>query len=181
VRYLVTWAPSSEPALEHAKWRRVADLPGHQVYENRSALPRFYLVGRVRPVRSKQEALARLASPEFDPRREAVVEGEAPPGLAGDFSGSVRVLAYAPRRVVLETEASAPAFLVTSESYYPGWRARLDGRPARLRLTNVAFRGLETPAGRHRIEMRFQPVLFWCGLAFSALAAAGLAAAWRRG
>jgi len=181
VRYLVTWAPSSEPALEHAKWRRVADLPGHQVYENRSALPRFYLVGRVRPVRSKQEALARLASPEFDPRREAVVEGEAPPGLAGDFSGSVRVLAYAPRRVVLETEASAPAFLVTSESYYPGWRARLDGRPARLRLTNVAFRGLETPAGRHRIEMRFQPVLFWCGLALSVLAAAGLAAAWRRG
>jgi len=58
---------------------------------------------------------------------------------------------------MLESHSPAPAFLVTSEAYYPGWRAFVDGRPERLALTNVAFRGLPVPAGRHRVEMRFEP------------------------
>jgi len=56
--------------------------------------------------------------------------------------GSVRVIEYTARSVMLESHSPAPAFLVTSEAYYPGWRAFVDGRPERLALTNVAFRGL---------------------------------------
>jgi len=63
---------------------------------------------------------------------------------------------------------------VTSESNYPGWRAYLDGRKQRIFLTNVAFRGLPVPAGRHQIEMRFSPAIRWRGAAVSAVALCGL-------
>ena len=75
------------------------------------------------------------------------------------------------RTVMLETDAPHAAFLVTSEAYYPGWRARIDDREQPLVLTNAAFRGFEIPAGRHHIEMRFSPRIIWYG---SAITFAGL-------
>ena len=81
----------------------------------------------------------------------------------------MRVLRYRAREVEVETDAAAPAFLVTSEVYYPGWRAWVDQTEQPLVLTNGAFRGLPVPAGRHRIRMRFAPRILWCGLAVSVL------------
>jgi len=79
------------------------------------------------------------------------------------------VLRYAAHEVELEVDGSAPAFLVTSEVHYPGWRAWVDGREQPLVLTNGAFRGLPVPAGRHQVRMRFAPRILWCGLLVCAL------------
>lgn len=181
VRYLICWASTNEPVLRHPKWVHAADLPGHQVYENRRVLPRFFMVGRVRRAFGEREALAILQSPRFDPAREAVVEGRVAEITGPGVLGRVRVLSYGLREILLEIEAPGPAFLVTSESYYPGWRVWVDSRPVELTLTNVAFRGLAVPAGRHRIRMRFEPVIFWYGLALTVLGTVALAAALRPG
>ncbi len=159
VRYLVSWERSLAPVLEGGKFRQVAEVDNHRVYENSGALPRFFLVDDVRSAGNREEAVAALRSPAFDPRRQAIVEGLPGWGRAAvpHSFPPVRVLRYGLRRVALETESAAPAFLVTSETYYPGWRAWLDGVPRPLYLTNVAFRGLPVPAGRHRVEMYFSP------------------------
>jgi uncharacterized membrane protein YfhO len=97
---------------------------------------------------------------------------------AAPHSGVVRVVSYQPTEVRLETESAMPAFLVAAESYYPGWRASIDGRPTRLYAADAGFRGIRIPAGRHAVEMRFIPgTLYWAaGMSFLAL----LAAAWRK-
>jgi hypothetical protein len=165
VRYLLTYAPDKAPRIQHPKFRLAANLPGHQAYENLAVLPRFFLVGETRRAGSLDEALEMLRSPGFDPRRVAVVEGAGPLAGAG---GSVRVEHYSAGRLALETEGAAPSFLVTSETWYPGWRAAIDGREQPLVMTNGAFRGLALPAGRHRVEMRFAPAILWWGAALSA-------------
>ncbi len=137
----------------------VAELPGTFVYQNPGVLPRFFLVNRVRRAAGMDEALAILRSRDFDARAEAVVEG-AMGGTLNDGSGpvpAVRVLDYSPRALAIETDSLAPAFLVTSETAYPGWRAWIDGREIAPVLTNVAFRGLPVPAGKHVVKMRFDP------------------------
>ena len=53
-----------------------------------------------------------------------------------------------------------PGFLVSSETYHPGWRAVIDGNAASMVLTNHAFRGMYVPAGNHRVEMRYYPTGF---------------------
>lgn len=181
VRYLVTYAPTAEDAVQHPNWRRAADLPGHQVYENLRVLPRFFLVDRVRAARDEKEALALLGSREFDPAREAVVEGGAGRELASGALKRVRVLKYEDREVILETEAGGEALLVSSESWYPGWRAWVDGRPVELVLVNAAFRGLWVPAGRRVVRMRFEPAIFWWGVVVSGLGWAAWIVAVRRG
>jgi hypothetical protein len=165
VRYLLTYAPDAALRIQHPKFRLAANLPGHQAYENLAVLPRFFLVGETRRAGSPGEAIEMLRSPGFDPRRVAVVEGVE--ALAG-AAGSVRVEYYSAGGLALETEAAAPSFLVTSETWYPGWRATVDGREQPLVMTNGAFRGLPLPPGRHRVEMRFAPAILWWGAALSA-------------
>jgi hypothetical protein len=160
VRYLISRVPLATPgALIYRE-----DLPGNVVYENPNPLPRFVLVNRVIHARDAAAALGTLRSPGFDPRLEAVVEG-GPHLQSLRSAGQLKVVRYEPREVVLETDTPGPAFLASSETYYPGWRAQVDGRDELLYLTNVAFRGLPVPAGHHRITMRFDPpILGWSAL-----------------
>ena len=160
VRYIVT-----RPKLgEGTPLVLREDLPGYNIYENPAALPRFWLVGRVRNASSEDEAARLVRSPAFRPREEAIVEG-APPSPAGPAIGSVRILRYGLKDLAVETDSPVPAYLASSEVNYPGWKAEIDGRPAQLYYTNVAFRGLPVPAGRHVVTMRFAPaLLLWAGL-----------------
>ncbi|MGA2328684.1 MAG: hypothetical protein ABSH05_20600 [Bryobacteraceae bacterium] len=165
VRYLL----SREPV---AGLTPITRLRQDYVYENPKALPRFFLVNRIRAARSMEEAVRLLHSPDFDPRREAIVENLGTVTMFPDSAplGRVKVLRYEPRTVVVEVDTPAPAFLVTSEAHYPGWRAFTEDRELAFHYTNVAFRGLPVPAGRHLILMRFAPPLFKRAAALSALA-----------
>jgi hypothetical protein len=175
VRYVISRTPLPAPgALIHRE-----DLPGNVVYENPDPLPRFVLVDRVRQAPDATAALSILRSPGFDPRHEAVVEGR-PPLPTPQRGGQVKVIRYGFREVVLEIDTPGSAFLATSEAYYPGWRARIDGRDQLLYLTNVAFRGLPVPTGHHILTMKFDPpILGWSALV--SLVGLGLLAAAIRG
>jgi hypothetical protein len=156
--------------LADSPFREAASIPGGYVYENPAVLPRFFLVSRLRPARSLEEAAALLKSPDFDPRHEAIVEGAPEPSPpTGEPEGTVSVSEFGLQQVRLSVESQRPAYLVTSETHYPGWRAYVDGRPQPIYYTNVAFRGFPVPAGKHRILMRFEAPLFWWAAAASAL------------
>ncbi|HET7343700.1 MAG TPA: YfhO family protein, partial [Methylomirabilota bacterium] len=68
--------------------------------------------------------------------------------------------------------SDAPAVLVLTDTWFPGWRARVDGRPATLWRADHAFRAVAVPAGRHEVELRYQPRSVLIGALVSALAAA---------
>jgi uncharacterized membrane protein YfhO len=51
-----------------------------------------------------------------------------------------------------------------SEIYYPrGWNAYIDGQKGEYVKTNYALRGISIPAGKHKIEFRFEPTLYKTG------------------
>ncbi|PYV38951.1 MAG: hypothetical protein DMG09_10550, partial [Acidobacteria bacterium] len=73
------------------------------------------------------------------------------------------------RRVLCEVDARKPGYLVLLDSYYPGWRAYLDGREAKILQANYAFRAVEVPAGKHTVEFSYRPLSFDAGLALSCM------------
>jgi len=83
------------------------------------------------------------------------VEAAIPTGAVAP--GEVQVVSYAANRIRLRTRSAGDGFLVAGDTWYPGWEATIDGHPARLYPADVAFRGLQVPAGDHRVEMRFAP------------------------
>jgi hypothetical protein len=140
------------------------------------ALPRAYAVGRAR-VLERQQVLATLSAPDFDPAREVLLE-EGHPLVNDSFEGQVRVAALGANRVELEASLSAPGVVVLVDALALGWTVTVDGRPALARRANFAFRGVEVPAGRHRVEWSYVPPALSWGLALSFLGLAGLA--WAR-
>jgi len=159
VRYVM----ASHVLAKPGSLRRVLELPGTEIYENPDALPRFFLVHRLRRAANMDEALATLRAPDFDARNEAIVEPplQPPSQSAATPAGNVRVIEYGAREFALETDTTEPEFLVTSETAYPGWRAWVDGQEQPPLTTDVAFRGLPVPAGRHVVKMRFDPPILW--------------------
>jgi hypothetical protein len=163
VRYVIASHVLAKPGALN----QVLELPGTHIYENPGVLPRFFLVSRVRRAANMGGALAMLRARDFDARTEAVVEGPLPDGAPSGLgsvtapAGNVRVLEYGARQLALETDAGDRAFLVTSETAYAGWHAWLDGQERAPVMTNVAFRGLPVPAGKHVVKMRFDPEILW--------------------
>jgi len=72
-----------------------------------------------------------------------------------------------------------------ADLYFPGWTARVDGRPVPILRADFAFRALLLPAGRHRVEWSYESRALRLGMWVSGLALiviTGLfaAGAWRR-
>lgn len=151
--------PLSEEEVRRAGLQPLGVIMGLNIYRNPKALPRFFLVPRLHASGGLSETLARLASPDFRPAEEAVVEAPGNRGLDGPFaSGSVHIDRYAANQVDLTVNAGGKAFLASSEPLYPGWTVTVNGKPAEFVLTNASFRGLFLEPGVNRIVMTYRPV-----------------------
>ena len=65
--------------------------------------------------------------------------------------------------------------IVVSDTYFPGWRAYVDGAPARIYQVNGAMRGILAPAGVHSVTMRYRPMVVYEGAALTVLGILGAA------
>jgi hypothetical protein len=163
-----------------------------KVYENLDALPRAFAVHRVQMADTNETALALLQDPAFDPAVSVVLAAEtSPPELLSDARAPggdrVSIVRYEAERVMVEADLSHEGYLVLSDTYYPGWRVKVNGVEGHIHQANLLFRAVYLPAGRHTVEFQFQPTSVRVGACVSALlifaGALGLVALnrrWRR-
>ncbi|NLV32747.1 MAG: YfhO family protein [Acidobacteria bacterium] len=147
-------------------------------YWLQQSLQRAYFTSGTEFVPSPDAALERLLDPSFAAGAAVILEGEGSSRSGTPGAGSVTLKGYSSTRVVCEVSADLDGHLVLLDSYYPGWEARVDGKPAEIRRANYAFRAVPVAAGRHVVEFRYCPRVFYLGLVISAvfLLAGGLVA-----
>ncbi len=86
---------------------------------------------------------------------------------------SIKVLDYRPNSITYESNNRRPGYVVFSEMYYPhGWKSTIDGKEVNHDEVNYALRGMELPAGNHKIVFSFEPEVVQKG---STIALAGTA------
>ena len=83
----------------------------------------------------------------------------------------VQIVEYKPQRVVVSVRASEPGYLLLSDSWYPGWIARVDGVETPIQRGDYIFRAVQVSAGTHKIEFEYQPTSLYIGGLISVLAA----------
>jgi uncharacterized membrane protein YfhO len=78
--------------------------------------------------------------------------------------GKIDLKSYKPNNLVYETESSTKEFAVFSEIYYPkGWNAYIDGKLTPYACVDYLLRGMEIPAGKHKVEFKFEPAIYKTG------------------
>ena len=63
----------------------------------------------------------------------------------------------------MKVEASESSVLVVSQTFYPGWRALVDGRDTEVLRADYTFTGVRLQPGRHDVSLVFRPPLFRLG------------------
>lgn len=170
LRYIVL------PPRAQALWPELTlayDGPDARVFVNERALPRAFVTARARCV-ADGVALKLVRERAVDFATEVVLTDCAGAPAAGPPGAVARAVMRAdePGRVVVAATTDAPAYLVLTDTWFPGWRARVDGRDARLLRADHAFRAVFLPAGDHTVEFTFRPRGLGAGLAVSLVAAA---------
>jgi hypothetical protein len=137
------------------------DRGPYALVEYTSALPRAKLYTQWQVVSGEQATLARLAAQSFVPSQTVLVNEPIPPpsSTAGPAEGTVEFVSYAPKRIELAVEATAPSVLLLNDRWDADWRVWIDNAPARVLTCNAIMRGVQVPPGRHTVSWRFQPPL----------------------
>ena len=166
---------------ENERWRRTARLNTVAVFENTRVLPRAWLAFGVQAL-TDDEILGVIRTGElpdgsaWDPLQ--TVLAETPVDFNSDSQADVGahadVLKHEPNRVEIQTASKAPAMLVLSENYYPGWRAYVDGRGSEILRVDYNLRGVVLPQGVHVVEFVYRPYSVLIGLLLSLVVLASM-------
>ena len=130
--------------------------PDGVVLEYMKALPRYFFAGDTR-VEKDFGMTVGFTRFIYDYRAHALVDRK-PPNMPAQFAGGdVKIVRYESNRTVLDVDSHGWNLLVTSDTFWPGWKARVNGKPHELVKVNGAFVGLFVPPGGARIELRYWP------------------------
>jgi hypothetical protein len=138
------------------------------VYENPAPLPRAFVVHQAIAAASAEEALGYFKDTALDPATTVVLEGEAPALPAGsaetDPATSAEIRQETPQFIQIDVTTAGDGYLVLLDTFYPGWRATIDGQPAEVYRANYVSRAVYIPAGSHTVEFVYRPRPFWLGV-----------------
>ena len=141
---------------------------GVKVFLNPSALPRARIVHTAIGVADENAVKATVDNPATDLQRTVVLAGSAP-SLENCEGGSVDVLHYHPARVILHANTPCRAMLVFADTWYPGWKATVDGKSAPIYAAYNVIRGVVVDGGQHEVVLRYRPVSVFAGAALAIL------------
>lgn len=144
-----------------------------KIYENKKVLPRFFFVSEIQKKGSKGQELESILDPNTNFENTAVSSETS--FKKTENTGKIIVNRYSDQSVHLTTISSTQAPLVASNISYPGWIAKIDGKPAKTSTVNYNLQSIIVPAGMHNIELKYFPKSFRYGLYLAALGAVSLA------
>lgn len=144
-----------------------------KIYENTDHLPRYYLAAKAE-FRDKGAILKELKEGSLESLKDTVyIEGLPEEGVLATSKavagGKVRIESYTPSDYSLYAEAPAGGWLVSGESYYPGWEAEVDGSPAEIRRANYNFKAVYLEPGAHIVRFSYFPSHFKLWSSISAI------------
>lgn len=163
VRYLIkhrdgggTWTPPQGYTLAFEDQRT-------QVWRNEQAYPRLLTPVQVHQPVGAVPTPALFESTDFRdvlwlaPRDDA--DRAAAMAAAAQCHARLAIdqVHATPTRVVMDTRAPAPGWLVLGDLDFPGWEADVDGRAVPIHRANGMFRAVCVPGGDHTVRFSFHP------------------------
>ena len=128
--------------------------------QNNGALGPAWLVKSLKVVKDAKEEMAAFAT--LNPKDTAVMQQPMRSKVTGPGNwtaqGTIKLDKNDNDIAEYSFTSNEEQFAIFSEVYYEaGWKAFIDGKEAPIVKVNYVLRGLQVPAGQHKIVFKFEP------------------------
>jgi len=139
--------------------------------------PRYFSLDKAQAivVKSDNEARTVVEAPNFDPGQNVVLlDSQVKPinsliQKQTTHPSQVKVVSEEAEKIMLHLERDTPGYLILAKTYYPGWKAKVNGVEQPVLQANYAFSAIEVGVGTSSVEYYYDPFSFKLGLALTAL------------
>ena len=139
VKYLVAQGDDVNVVSKFDGFAKVFENNKVAIFENKTALPRVF-----------------IASSGQEIKKDDIFSG-----------GKVVVASYIPMNVQIKTDSPEPKFLILTDNYYNGWKAKVDGKDSEILKANSTFRAVSVESGQHNVEFYYDSDIFKIGVLIS--------------
>jgi len=158
-----------------------ADLPSYFLYKNSNAIPRIRFVDDYEIKKFDLETYTTDFQNIGYSLRNAVFLEEGVSLADKKLSESkVNIVKDDNRNLTIKTYTNADAILVLADTYYPGWKAYVNGKRVKIYPANINQRAIVLPEGENMVEFIYKPMTLYLGGCISLLTLAFLVMSRRR-
>ncbi|UTD14720.1 YfhO family protein [Tenacibaculum mesophilum] len=145
-------------------------ISDEQFQENPEANGNAWFVNSLKKVSSANEEIIALDS--LNTKSEAVINSNEFNLKADVFQkdsiATINLVKKDLTELIYEASTTSEQFAVFSEIYYKdGWNAYIDGESVPYYRVNYVLRGIEVPAGKHKITFKYEPSVIKTGSSLS--------------
>lgn len=130
-------------------------LPPLEVYMSPLPAIRYMMVSDYRVIKTAEEFASMLHDTSFEATQSALLEKNLPQELSG--TGSAFMKYEDLHSSTFDVDVQGRMLLVLSDSYYPGWKAWIDGKETAILPANINSRAVVVEDGTHKVEFKYQP------------------------
>ena len=156
----------------NAKWIITGEGDKIQAIQNPEALGNAWFIKGVTFVKGPVAEMKGLTN--LNTRDSAVVDESFKPLVTtfspADSSSNIKMTAYDNDAISYESNSASNNVAIFSEIYYKDWKAYLDGKAVPFFKANYVLRAMVIPAGKHIVEFKFEPSIFFTSKKISAVA-----------
>jgi len=173
---------ASHSNIKSPNFKKISETERGAIYLNINWLPRAYMVEKIKVLDDDKAVLEYMSSKEFDPKKEVVLTKNVPGFLSKEKNQdiltatdkTVNITDYGSQSVFMETKSEKPGILFLSDTYYPGWKAYIDGKEEEIYRANYFVRAVRIPRGKHTVKFIYDPFSFKIGSFITILAILGI-------
>ncbi len=179
VRWLISQSPLESPLLAYTG----ETAPMSHLYQVQNPLPRARFAQQILRVDTLQEIKKKTLEDSLDPRLTTLIHSEQDfdtakktllawattnPGTSQTNRSATITLDRA-THVIIQAQSSQGGLLVLADTYYPGWKATINGVGTPLMRVNLMHRGVLVPPGKQTVTFRYQPWTVRLGITLSVM------------
>lgn len=174
VKYVMTFNhPAPDPALFDLVYSNEMNIYRYRPFHERTMTLFNYSVEQ-----DPKSVLAKVRSDTFDPQKILLLE-ETPKNNSSGTNGSemsvnstAHIVTEQPDGVTVETSMPHPGFLLLLDTYFPGWKATVNGLASPVLRADYNFRAVQVPAGKSVVRFFYQPASWRIGIGLFLIGAA---------
>ncbi len=146
------------------------EFPSYKIYAIPNVLPRAHIVYNFQKIETVEDAKQKLLSKEFNPEKEVLLEKDVSLTIGNsDNLSNIYWTLDTDQELTLRVETAKDGILVLADSYYPGWKAFVDGKETEILAANLNQRAILVNKGDHKVNFKYSPDSLKIGMCISSI------------